>query len=389
MPVDLPDTLLRQLDPSRVRWYAVQAGWKPVEGIKRPVIVLNHPTDELTQLQIPTAGGDRERAFLMGEAVRRLAEAEKRSALEVLQDLTALHADVLRLQVESRDAEAGTLPLEEGLRLFQAGQDLLLAAACSAHQPQAYYLRQTFASAQDFMRECRVGQTERGSFVATILAPVIPEAAPSLFDGGESPLDWGQEPYERRVTLLLMHALQAVRAALDHGKPEEVLHGVSQGVSANLCEALAAMSLADARALVHIGISWSRNRPRIPNRIPRRVTFAQFEFPIVRDAGRRLRQSIGPRRERVEGPILSLQAEPAQLYEEFLGRVVIRALIAGRASRVRFLLTQADYARACDAHRDHHAVAATGVLQRDPKAKMFDLLHPQNFQALGVETPAP
>src|SRR5438093_4255183 len=144
MAVDLPETLLRQLDPAQVRWYAVQAGWKPVTGTKRPVIVLNHPTDELTQLQIPTAGSDRERAFLMGEAVRRLAEEEQRSPWEVLDDLTALHADTLRLRVESRDAEAGTLPLEEGLRLFQGGRDLLLAAACSAHQPQAYYPRQTY-----------------------------------------------------------------------------------------------------------------------------------------------------------------------------------------------------------------------------------------------------
>lgn len=61
MPVDLSESLLRQLSPAQVRWYAVQAGWKPVDGVKRPVIVLNHPTDKLTQLQIPTAGSDRER----------------------------------------------------------------------------------------------------------------------------------------------------------------------------------------------------------------------------------------------------------------------------------------------------------------------------------------
>src|SRR5947209_19441719 len=104
---------------------------------------------------------------------------------------------------------------------------------------------------------------------------------------------------------------------------------------------------------------------------------------------RRLRESIEPRRERVAGPVVSLQAEPAQLSEEFQGRVTIRSLLAGRAARVRFVLSQADFARACDALRDHRHVAATGILQRDPKAKMFDLLHPQNFKVLVVETSAP
>src|SRR6202162_5319253 len=108
MPGALPDALLRQLNPSQLRWYAVQAGWRPVEGVKRPVIVLNHPTDDLAQLQIPTAGSERERAFLMGEAVRQLAEAQKRPASEVLNDLAMPPADVLRLHMESREAEGGT-----------------------------------------------------------------------------------------------------------------------------------------------------------------------------------------------------------------------------------------------------------------------------------------
>jgi hypothetical protein len=389
MAADLPETLLRQLSAARVRWYAVQAGWKPVEGVKRPVIVLNHPTDDLTQVQIPTAGSDRERVFMMAEVVRQLAEAEKRPPREVLHDLVMPPADVVRLQVESRDAETGSLPLEEGLRLLEAGRDLLLAAACSAHQPQAYYPRQSFTAAQDFLRSCRVGQTERGSFVATILAPAIPDVAPSLFDNGEAPVDPQLEPYERRVTLRLMQALQTVRGALDHGKAEEVLEGVSNGVSANLCEALAAMSPADTRALVHIAIAWSHSRPRIPATLPRRVTFAHFDFPIVREAGRRLREGIEPRRERIEGPVLSLQAEPAQLYQEFQGRVTIRALIADRAARVRFLLGEADFARACEALRDHRWVAVWGLLQRDATAKMYELLHPQRFEVLAAATPTP
>ncbi len=77
------------------------------------------------------------------------------------------------------------------------------------------------------------------------------------------------------------------------------------------------------------------------------------------------------------------------MYEEFQGRVTIRTLIAGAQARVRFVLAQADFARACDALRDHRPVAATGILQRDPKAKLFDLLLPQGFQVLDLAASAP
>ena len=97
----------------------------------------------------------------------------------------------------------------------------------------------------------------------------------------------------------LVAALQTVRGALDRGRTEEVLQGVSHGISANLMEALASMSPGDFRAILQVGVSWSRNRPRLPSRLPNRVAFAHSEFPIVRETGRRLRESIEPRRERV------------------------------------------------------------------------------------------
>jgi len=157
MRPELPEQTLQRLNPSTVRWYAVQAGWKPVSGVKRPVIVLNHPTDELIQIQIPTGGSEREVGYLMRHVLERLAEMENRPARDVLNDLLLGPTDRLRLAVESTGTESGTLPVEEGLRLFQGGRDLLLAAACSAHQPQAFYPRQSFTEAQEFIRRCRFG----------------------------------------------------------------------------------------------------------------------------------------------------------------------------------------------------------------------------------------
>lgn len=239
MSADLPKKQLLQVSPAAIRLYAVQSGWIPQDGVKRPVILLNHPTDDLAQIQIPLSGDERDFTFLMGEAVRSLASFEKRPALEVLADLVVPSADVVRFSVQSRDADADTLPLDEGLRILNNGRDLLLAAACSAHQPQAYFRSLSYGPAMDFIRSCRMGQTERGSYVATILAPVAPDLGPSLFDSVGPDAELETEPYERKVTLLLMSALQSLRSTLDRGRVDNLLRSLPAGVSANLCEALA------------------------------------------------------------------------------------------------------------------------------------------------------
>jgi hypothetical protein len=239
------------------------------------------------------------------------------------------------------------------------------------------------------MRTCRIGQTERGSYVATIIAPVPPELTPSLFSGLADEGSMAMEPYERRVTLQLMAALQVIHGAIQTGKPKQILEGVGRGVSANLCEALASMGPTSPQGRLEIAMSWARNRPRVPRALPQKVSFAQGEFVIIREAGRRLREDVGPRRERIEGAIISLQAEPRQLFGAFEGRVIVRAEVEGRWARIRFLLGQEEYVRACNAHRDRHRVAVTGILHRDASMKVFELSQPQGFEVLPDQLPPP
>src|SRR4051812_17620827 len=115
---EIPDDLLLSLQPAQLRLYAVQAGWKQASTKNPSVILLNHPTDELEQIRIPLNGNPRERAFLLYEAIRTLAESEHRSPREVWNDLAVPSADLFQVRMISRDAETGTLPLAEGLSLL-------------------------------------------------------------------------------------------------------------------------------------------------------------------------------------------------------------------------------------------------------------------------------
>ena len=73
-----------------------------------------------------------------------------------------------------------------------------------------------------------MGQTERGSFVATVIAPVPPVIQPSLpFDGLDASIETGANP--RRVTTLLMSSLGLVSSAIQLATPNQILDGVEQG----------------------------------------------------------------------------------------------------------------------------------------------------------------
>jgi hypothetical protein len=382
VPLQLSHRQLAALRFEDVRSYLVGRGWK-FDGAESPPDggLYRFPGEADAEVLLPLRRDWPDYSHRMADVVLTLAAVEQRPYEEVLRDLASPPGDVLRLRVQAPDASLGTLPLEEGLTFLRGGRDLLLAAACSAHQPQPYYPRQSFAPALAFLNGCLIGQTERGSYVATIIAPVPPELTPSLFAQVEDGFALADEPYERRVTLHLMAALQLIRSALQSNAPERILEGVSTGISANLCEALASMSSSSPQSSVEVQMSWSRTRPRVPKNMPQRVTFAQGEFAAIREAGRRLREGWEPRRMRMEGLIVALQAEGSLLHQ-FQGRVILRTDVNGRSARISIVLGRDDYARACDAHRDHQRVAVTGLLHRGATQKGYELLQPREFQVL-------
>jgi hypothetical protein len=370
-----------------VRQYLASRGWQPDANESRPGVgVYRYPTEPDAEVLLPLRRDWSDYAQRMTEAVQTVAAVEQRPIDEVLRDLAATPGDVLRVWTASPDT-VGSLPLEEGSKLIQGARDLLLAAACSAERPRAFFPRGGSVTAREFVSRCRLGQGEEGNFTVTILVPV-PPALP--FGGVPSELGNGaaDEPSERRVTMTLMRSLQVVQAALESGRPHDILAGVPQGVSANLCQALVAMTPSTPQGSLEVRMAWSRLRPVAGPPVPDRVSFAQGEFSLIGEAGRQLRQRTAAST-RVEGIVIGLHASPEQPFAPVQGSVTLTALVGGQPARVRLALAATDYARACDAHRARLRVAVTGLLQGAARGQGFDLLQPAGFQILTAEPTAP
>ena len=119
-------------------------------------------------------------------------------------------SDLIRVRAPSREAESGSLPLEQAVAFVERSRDLVLAAACAAITKRAYFATRKPTRATEYLSRVRMGQIERGSYVLTILSPV----APALASEGELPLDLEPpEPYERQVTRTLAEGLAAMERA--------------------------------------------------------------------------------------------------------------------------------------------------------------------------------
>lgn len=376
--VQLPSDQVAALRPEDVQLYLSSHGWKRDDSASTAQgNVYRFPSQQDAEAWIPGRRDLADYLERMADIVQVLSAVEQRNVWQILADLSSPPADVLRLQVSAPDATLGTLPLDEGIRLIEGARSLLLASACSARQPAAFFPRQAYREAVDFLQSCQLGQTERGSFVAKIVAPVPPQInrQSTLFEQDDAAFI-ASEPFARQSTVRLMTGLRHIRGAIDSGNYDQILSGVDVGVSANLCEAIASIQPEGDQSQLKIRMSWSPSRPTLPAAIESTVGFSQTAFEIVKEAGRKLREDTSVARKRIEGRVINLKADPS-LLDDFEGTVVLRAEIGGRPTRVQVLLSAADYKKACDAHRDGLTVAVAGLLQRE--AKLYHLLQPQNF----------
>ncbi len=315
----------------------------------------------------------------IADALRTLERVEERDQIEILADLSLTSDDVIRVRLTDTEAVDSTLSLERASHVVARTYDLILAAACAATEPRLCYPSRKPQKATDYMRNVRMGQTERGSFVITALSRV----APALQFAEEADALGIPEPFERRVTEKLASALDAASSAAAHaitsGDLSRFEAAVDRGVSANLCEAIAGMEASEEHWHdVEVRISWARSRPARRS-LPARFLITADMAPVFQETARVLR-SKSPRDDfELSGPVIRLNRGP----EDSNGEVTVAGLVDEATRSVGILLSGDDYKLAVRAHQDRLPLSATGALQK--QGRRYILSNPTSIRLLPVE----
>jgi hypothetical protein len=362
MNVDIRDVeAMKALRPLEVAAYLRSRGWISRDAAAgRATVWTQTVAEEEYEVLLPLDSSIRDFALRMGDVLRVLAAMERRSQEEIYADLLTTTADVLRIRIDAADMQDGTLPIETHARIAQKTRDLLLASACAATEARPVWHTRKPGLAVEEVRKVRVGQTERGSYVVTVIIRVSPE-----LHMAEGRLFETEIPFERRMTQTLASALFSLERAADaaalSGEFAAFDEAVSRGVSANLCDAVAGLWGEDDRFRnLEFTFSWSPARPPEADMV-RRVRFTADRIPIIREAGRLLRERAPVPDFELVGAVVKLErAEGSPT-----GKVTVARYGDEGPRRVTLQLGDPMYHTAILAHDEGRTLRASGTLTRE------------------------
>jgi hypothetical protein len=371
---DAQAVVLASVSPRALHAYLGAQGWRKVKPLGDRGDLYSR--EGAPDIAAPASDHLADYVLAMGQIVDILARVEGRDPAAVLRDLTVADVDLVRVRAPHAE-EDGSISIDDGVELVQQSRDLLLAAACSVTRPQRAYRAGGIREATEYLEQVRFGQTERGSFVVTMLSPVPPALGPAAQPGLWE--DFEEQPFARKVTRRLVEALDAAVEAVALANRGEGIAAfearVMNGVSANLCAAAA--RLAERGHGLEVSVSWALTRLTPTRR--RRVELTRADAGILDEAARVLRDREPRPGERLEGYVTHLARGP----EAEQGQVTIRAVVDGRMSSVRVDFGPDLYRRVVEAHVHRRSVTLEGDLERE--GQRWRLVRPRDLVVLPTE----
>jgi len=168
--------------------------------------------------------------------------------------------------------------------------------------------------------------------------------------------EFEDDPFPRKVTRTLANALKHLSRAVTTSSIEAFNQAVPQGVSANLCEAVAA--LVENGGGIDLGITWARTRPA--PRSSSRTVFSSDDAGVLREAAREFRRREPKLGVVLTGWVTKLAREP----QEFDGKATLKVLIEGerRPRNVQSTFETADYNKVVEAFLHKRPISLEGDL---------------------------
>jgi len=350
--------VLRAVEPRQAAAWMRANGWSLVDTRPEHTARYQKPAGAEGEFEVtlPLDPAFRDYTRRVREVIETLAVASGRPSAWVLAELRASTFDIVRLRATGPGIGPGRVPVETGTRLFAQTRELLLAAACAAHEPRPVYRTRRPTEATDFLRRVKLAAPEEGSFIVTIYAPVPPGLG---FDDAE-----GQEvPFERRATTMLATASAAARRAAESaglgGGAQPFLDGAALGVSANLCEALAGLVDGEETSRIDLMFAWASSRPA-PAGAPTSVHVGSDLASLLQEGARLLRATATTPDYPLEGIVVRLESDNP----EAGGVAVVTGQIDGQARKVQVAMNREDYSLAIGAHERQDFLRCEGELRR-------------------------
>lgn len=355
------------IDPAGIVAYLRASGWREAGGYSQATIWTQTVDGAEAEVLVPISAELRDYPTRLAELVSTLTTVEQRLAADILQDLRSPTLDVQYIRMMP-DGPSGSTPLHEGYLAIKGVHDLLLTAATSAVSTARPTVlpSQKPPQAKGFLDQVRLGQTSRGSYVLRVETPLPPP-------GIEPPVS------SREVLLHLYQATSSAHdAAIDSSSGSDLTafaERVGEGVSANLCQALADIG-GQRRSAFDLRFAWAPASP-VDLDTPT-VRFDRSLITALKAGAKYLRELPIIETGTVTGRVVDLHRTPT----DRLGRVQVEGVVeAGEQrheDRVTMRLATREYDLALAAHGTQRPLRVVGQLRHT--GRHFEISRVSNIE---------
>lgn len=359
--------------PSQLIGYLTAQGWREDGAIENVASVWHRKEREYFEFEIiqPARIDLKDYTQRISDLVGTLARFENRSVQSVLEDLLNFYADIVKIRVVHNDVKDGSIPLSDGVSLFEHAKDLLTSVARSTFSKRKYFFGQSSQDVSNIVNKFRLGQTEVGSYVVNLIIPIE-------CDVGDQK-DHNEVSITRSVTHTLARSLLAIDASIDQYKSmrKDVVFdsAVKHGVSANLCDALVGLTGETHIRNVEINLSLSRGDKEFLD-IPLNYSFNSSEVPFLQRASDYYKDKYVIQSYTVSGHVRSLKHEEG---DDF-GTISVSSLVNEKERNVTFDLPTDQYWEAHHAHKAGLIVECSGDLSVSPRSAT--IVNPSKFKVI-------
>ncbi len=240
--------------------YLTQTGWKKFNTKRKEIQVYQKRISQhLFQITMPIDKQLFDYCDAMYAAVQTLASVENKSIESVLLYLLNPNTDILKIRLEREGVEAGNILLDDAINLYDNAKKLLAATTMDVINPKLIHYGRIDDSVQNFLSDCRFGQTEIGSYIVSIVCPFaeISDAHNyrqlSIFSDEEQ----CSKSLTRKVTNKVMKNICYIKEHIDSDDCKSLYQPENQEdlISANFYEALNGLNADDS--CVEFMAEWS------------------------------------------------------------------------------------------------------------------------------------
>jgi hypothetical protein len=343
--------------PADVARYLAATGWSERQRARHMSVWTT--AENGFELLLPFDAEFRDYNARLRDAVHTIALAEERAARDVLADMAATTVDTQHFRLRP-DLPSGTIALVDIVDVVRGVRDLMYAAAhaTTVDGPMLIQPRPRPPQVNAFVRGVRVVAPAAGSFVLSAQVPIRG--------------DPGSLPFNRRVVLRMHQAIGATHAAaveaVRRDSVEPFVEHAEDGVSANLCEAVA---LIGRTQQFDLRFAWARSMPL--NRDAPQFSFDQPLIGAVRVAAREL-----PRLAAESEVVITARVIRLDRIDQGHGRATLRGRMEHRPGYVAdvsiaAVLPPELYDRAVVAHREQRQIKVVGQLRGTELSRVTSL----------------